>query len=1066
VWTPKRIVLLALGFVALCTVYVIYATSSLGRINGLPPLPSAYQIDPEASDDPIPVRLPNKPTTLEEKLIRAFGPDCPELEYPIQLEINARKMVVAAEDFQVLPDGRVLLQPLSLALFGKKKAPGRDEEINTLQGKVAYLTFDRPIKALVPGQVGARRIVAAELTGNVVLTNNRGTARRDDDLWLNIPERPLYFDEAQRRIWTDDNKILLIDRQSKPQPHTIHGEGMDVELLTRKHEPAPGHFPPPAGRQENISGVKSITLRSFVDMHLYLDGKSTFLGKEKKENPGQTHVHIRTPGSFRYEFGEQYDHATFEVQPGVRGDGIQAGPQGGGLRWPQDVTVKRHYQDDKCDQLVCQHLDLRLKRGKKPEDGEKPGSGGQSLDIEEARATARKPRKVALTSDAEELAAFGSEFYYHAVKRLTVVKGDPEMFADKAGSKIYARELRMQETTLPPGAPGGKPVIYQQVTAVGPGRIFLLDSKTQKQTMQAFWDKLLTADKEWDPRTRATAPAPYDLLVLTGAARFHDTQHQQDLKAKVLKVWLEPPGRSEPARGANAESRQGRRPHHVEATGEVEALSRELIVHDTARLVVWFTDAPVAEALPPGPAAPATPASPRDPATAPPAVVERKAVERKEPARPIRLSARTVQAYVVREKDSNRLESLWTEGRVRVRQEPAKPDELGLVIKGQTLQMKYFAAGNRLTVSGGSELEGDDMAQLQMDKIYILGNEVNIDQGKDKAWVFGPGAMRIKSATNFQGERLAEPKWLTIYWQKQMLFTGEYAEFRGQIVADQEHARLGCQRLQVSFDRKISLKRGAKPDQQPVVQHMACSGDVRVEDSTFAAGRRIKYQRIEGPDLVMRALEADNPRDRKKAGHSIETSGPGSVRLWQRGARDSAMVGKPRDPRGAPPGKADPEEMKLTYVTFGVRMDLNSRQNTANFWENVRVLHMPCPTNPERHIDLDLMLATTLPEGAMYLRCGHLKVLDEVIDGRSNQQMEASEGVYVQAREFVGRAATMTYNQAKDQVIFVGDDSAPATLWKRARPGDKEQTLKGRKIIYDRATGNADVQGAEEIRGQ
>ena len=39
-WTPKRIVLLALGFLVFFSGYLLYA-SCLGGINGLPPLPDA-----------------------------------------------------------------------------------------------------------------------------------------------------------------------------------------------------------------------------------------------------------------------------------------------------------------------------------------------------------------------------------------------------------------------------------------------------------------------------------------------------------------------------------------------------------------------------------------------------------------------------------------------------------------------------------------------------------------------------------------------------------------------------------------------------------------------------------------------------------------------------------------------------------------------------------------------------------------------------------------------------------------------------------------------------------------
>src|SRR5690349_9843956 len=108
--------MLAFGIVLFLAVYVVYATSSLGRINGLPPLPEAYY--PVAGPShPILPPSERKPTGLDAKLVQAFGPGCPELNFAIRLELHSKSMVLAAAQFQVLPDGRVCLTPFSVALF-------------------------------------------------------------------------------------------------------------------------------------------------------------------------------------------------------------------------------------------------------------------------------------------------------------------------------------------------------------------------------------------------------------------------------------------------------------------------------------------------------------------------------------------------------------------------------------------------------------------------------------------------------------------------------------------------------------------------------------------------------------------------------------------------------------------------------------------------------------------------------------------------------------------------------------------------------------------------------------
>src|SRR5262249_1159172 len=148
----------------------------------------------------------------------------------------------------------------------------------------------------------------------------------------------------------------------------------------------------------------------------------------------------------------------------------------------------------------------------------------------------------------------------------------------------------IQDVTPPPGPPGPAPrKTYQQITATGPGEIHLLDKATRKKTTHASWQDKLTSTKD----------GAEDLLVLTGAARFVGDKTEQPLPADVLKVGLEPAPDKEPAGAVPAPgTAQGRRPRHLEATGAVEARSKEMNIHHTSRLVVWFKDVPAEALLP------------------------------------------------------------------------------------------------------------------------------------------------------------------------------------------------------------------------------------------------------------------------------------------------------------------------------------------------------------------------------------------------------------------------------------------------------------------------------------
>ncbi len=454
VWTPKRIMLLAVGFLLFSLVYMVYSTTSLGRINTLPPLPEHYRdggID--LDNDRIIVR--NGPSPLERKMEQAFGIGCKELKWPVLLDLNAKSMVMAAGMFEVEPDGRMKLEPMSVALFGKKKNDDRDVEINTLKCSQAYITFDRPVANL--NEISGRKIVQAELIGDIVIVNNRRTALRDDDLSVTIATGPLYYFEPQQLIRTSD-AVHLIDGQLKPPKADIRAKGMEMYLATAAPPPKPGFVAAPKPKNESISGVKQIILKQDVTMHFYTAGPTPFPNSDKSraEPPGKdkgkstevaakppqetSHIVIRTPGRFQYDLFKDHDMARFDVPEEV-----------GQPSTPQDVTVERiNDATGTRDQLVCKHLELRLKR----RDGEaQPASKSavqtteQGLEIQTAHATGPD---VTLASDAEKLDAHGNDFFHDAAKKLTILKGVPYMEANKDDSVMQAPEMQIQDIPLPP----------------------------------------------------------------------------------------------------------------------------------------------------------------------------------------------------------------------------------------------------------------------------------------------------------------------------------------------------------------------------------------------------------------------------------------------------------------------------------------------------------------------------------------------------------------------------------------------------------------------------------------
>src|SRR5215210_2252840 len=172
-WTPRRIFLGLVGLLAVAASYFGYARL-LGTFDGLPPLPDHYK---NTDNSPRPVPVGPVGTSMERKLEMAFGLGCPEIRYHIKTEMHDRGVLLAAENFEIIKDGKYVgcmkLYPLSLASFGKKLGADGTPEINTLYADFAYLRFDRQVKALT--DLSGRRIVAAELHADpdAILGNER-----------------------------------------------------------------------------------------------------------------------------------------------------------------------------------------------------------------------------------------------------------------------------------------------------------------------------------------------------------------------------------------------------------------------------------------------------------------------------------------------------------------------------------------------------------------------------------------------------------------------------------------------------------------------------------------------------------------------------------------------------------------------------------------------------------------------------------------------------------------------------------------------------------------------------
>jgi hypothetical protein len=1049
----------------------------LGGIDGLPPLPAVYL--PSTSETPPPP--PVGPNPIDQRLIQAFGDDCEELRREMKMEHSQKGLLLATDAATVETDGRVKLKPFSVAVF-KDKGDGSYPEINTIRCEEAFLRFDQPIRDL--SEIGNHKIIGAELRKSIKASNNRRTPLKSDDLEAWVPKGPVFFDEQQSRIWTDDF-VKLMDMQSQPEPTTIKAMGLDLHLTKES-----GKDKPPGAAHANkgtaVSGVDRIVLHSDVHMVLQVDSRSGFLssGPEKKESrppakpgekpscPEKSRVIILTMGPFTYDLPP--DLAWFESPPRANqnpGQGIA----------PDQVQVWREHVQGTAtlyDQIICNKLVLQFRKKQAADPKAIPDSTQGDREIESAHATCRPGEDVKLVMDTDVLEAHGNELIYHSAapgkKAQTILRGTP-MWALKDAHKITAPELQL----FGADAKGEG----QQGLARGPGQIDLVDhnSPTKDHVYHALWKDMLVVTKDRE------GERVFDLLTFTGEVSWLDDEHHQEMHGDKLQVWLEPPPREEEA--TNQQAKKGtapdaprQRPHKVEAFDHVTVSSPELNIRECEHLIVRFKDGPspqLPETLPAAPAQSAEGQGSRQPegssadkqtgpsrtkedqrASTQPAVTQTPTApgsdkQAKEERRPINLTARRVAAYVLRIGSKNELQEVVSEGSVHVHQDGAKPEDKGIDIVGETLNVVRYPEGDILVVFGDAR----DQAKLQLGDLHLSGPKVTINQKTNMAEVDGVGAMRMPSNTGLDGAPAKKPaSELEIHWTKDMLFNGKDADFRGGVVAYQDDGCLRCQAMQVTLDRTVSFKEGQKSGQAAKVDHLVCDRKVYVAETIHdPKGELIRYER-----LVAQQLTVENQQGPTRA------PGPGSVYLLQLGTPEGDPTAAPGAAKSKPattpkqPGQPKPQ-MTLTRVDFQgwLFSDTNAKDKTrlTKFNTNVEVFHVPAD-NPDIKIIVD-----QLPKGGLYLKCEQLTILSKPMpDGKTGQYMRAEKSVSFRTPEFYGNAPVVKYDQPNDQMIFEGQSGNLVNLY-RFRPPNEPEHITGQTILYNRRTGVFQVDKGRVIQG-
>jgi beta-lactamase regulating signal transducer with metallopeptidase domain len=98
----------------------------------------------------------------DKALKLAFGDGCPELQRAIRVFWRRAGVVIAADELKIMANGRLRLDPCSIALFNRDRTT-----ITSLRTARAFISLDRPITGL--SELGQRQLTAIECADGMVI---------------------------------------------------------------------------------------------------------------------------------------------------------------------------------------------------------------------------------------------------------------------------------------------------------------------------------------------------------------------------------------------------------------------------------------------------------------------------------------------------------------------------------------------------------------------------------------------------------------------------------------------------------------------------------------------------------------------------------------------------------------------------------------------------------------------------------------------------------------------------------------------------------------------------------
>lgn len=942
------------------------------------------------------------------------------------------------QDFEREDDKTWLVFPFTMVMDREHDAkdPTAPAPLVLRCAKGARLKFDQPVSAT--GGTSNFRLVDAQLEGNVEVYRKSPNGVQDE---MRIETSNVFIDDDQI-VTIEDVAFWFGNNQ---------GIGRNLKIQLSHHA---------TGNQlsrdfSRIDGVTSVRLGYLSSMQLQPTKKDKAASDSSRAelmlSNDKTPVEITSAGPFQFDFATNL--AQFEDQ----------------------VRVRK--LDAFGDSLRCERLILQFKT-----DGTAKSvsfDADNSNEFELVSMVAQGGPAV-LEAHSQNAEVIGSSLQYDLTNQTVKVSDANRVQVKKDGSHFVAAAIEYELT---------QDNKLGALVAKGPGQLIRTDGENQ---FRASWDKLLKLNRVSDQQ---------QLVNLTGDVKVKLDKDSELAGDEVNFLLWEVPVFDQQRKFVS----WSYQPAKLEAIKHVRVTTEKLIADAKSLIVNWPNN--------PREVPPSEPAktklgrleqgrgSVRAVAyTSRPAPIRHhqvrkipQAAAQGQPEQPLVARSELIEVSVVDEQGSTTLTDLRMSGNVRVTRKMLNdPTRDEFEILGNSLRM-IPQQENLFHVQ--LQGNGDEAARIKTDDMVLFGNDLFLDQLKNRMWVKGKGQVRLReqakgaadpnriAARRVSGVNKSQIKKLNVNFLGGMIFDGQRLYFERGVNADilqqegpiQSSTIATGAALSITLDQELNFdakRQSAESSNDPKIVQFNMRQSIPVEKTRFkqvgfANGPpepvEIRHAKLGTNGEVLEQLTLRSPHAlMNESKKELTASGPGSIRIHRKGSG-----GKAADGFGFLGKKTQSNSNQYTYihVNFDNQLITNTETNAIAINGNLRSLYALVPSSKQ---EFDPDRSQKLPAGAVRLNCDQINVskIGNARSPKAASRFVAFGKAHINSENFDSVADQISYRDDTDELVVESTSDKNVVLNFRRDSTSVWQQLTGAEVIYRPGDKTAEINKAGRISAE